>query len=126
MDPRANIKKEINYMEEIPTAGETLIMSVTDVQWNAAGMHGVKLTIKGATPRPNWSRLRLIPSSSTPSSETDLHFDAIGKPPSAITPEVVTDVTIERSAMAGVYDVTVHSQSGTASTHVNYPIGDRP
>lgn len=107
-----------------PTPSHKPILSVTDVSWAVAGVTRVILTVTGKTASPNWTQLMLVSSASHASGPAHLHFDAVGIPPDGMTEAVLADVSIEREARAGEYDVTVYSATNSATTHVNYPLGD--
>jgi hypothetical protein len=109
-------------MNNDPTPGHQLINKVTDVSWAAAGATGVTLTVRGQTNSSDWTELLLAPSTSHPSEPAHLRFDALGLPGG--TDPVAPNVSIQHDAPAGDYDVTVYSATNSATTHVNYPLGD--
>lgn len=109
-------------MNNDPTPRHELIYKVTDVSWTPAGVTSVILTITGKTNSSDWTQLLLAPSTAHPSEPAHRHFDALGVPGG--TDPVVPDVSFQHEAPAGEYDVTVHSATNSATTHVNYPLGD--
>ena len=111
-------------MNNNPTRSHKPILRVTDVSWAVAGVTSVTLTITGKTASPNWSQLLLAPSASHPSQPAHLHLDVLGLPPDGMTEAVLADVSFQHEARAGEYDVTVHSATNSATTHVSYPLGD--